>query len=96
MPVFSGEATVDGNQMTFHWEGNSGTGNAKKTDVAMLLVYNKVRGTAVYDTTAATRADKQAALDLPEDWKKDGLIPYLSFQSADGEYVSNSFCLQAQ
>lgn len=96
MPVFSGEAAVDGNQMIFHWEDNSGTGNAEKTDVAMLLVYNKVCETAVYDTTAATRADKQAALDLPEDWKKDELIPYLGFQSADEEYVSNSLCLQAK
>lgn len=93
MPVFSGEAATEGNQMIFRWEDNSGTGNAEGTDVAMLLVYNKTSGNAVYDTAAATRSDRQGALELPDEWDKDELVPYLSFQSAEGESVSNSLCL---
>lgn len=94
MPVFSGKAAMKGNQMVFRWEDNSGTGNAEETDAAMLLVYNKTSGNAVYDIAAATRSDRQATLELPEEWDKDELVPYLSFQSAEGEEVSNSLCLQ--
>lgn len=94
MPIFSGEATREGAQMTFRWEDNSGTGNADETDVAMLLVYNRTKETAVYNTEAATRADKHALLNLPDDWEKDELAVYLSFQSAEGEEVSNSIWLR--
>lgn len=93
MPVFSGNAAAEDNQMIFRWEDNSGTGNAEETDVAMLLVYNKTNGSAVYNTTATTRADREGILELPDEWDKDELIPYLSFQSAEGDSVSNSLCL---
>lgn len=93
MPVFSGNAAAEDNQMIFRWEDNSGTGNAEETDVAMLLVYNKTNGSAVYNTAATTRADRQGILELPDEWDKDELIPYLSFQSAEGDSVSNSLCL---
>lgn len=33
--------------MYFNWQDNSGMGNAEDTDIAMLLVYNKDKETAV-------------------------------------------------
>ena len=67
MPIFEGAATVSNHQMTFNWKDNSGMGNAERTDIAMVLVYNKDREAAVYDTEAALRSDCHAGLQLPED-----------------------------
>lgn len=93
MPIFRGSATEADNQMIFQWEDNSETGNAEKSDIAMILVYNKDKGTAVYDTAAAVRSDCRAALALPAGWNNDTLIGYLGFCSADGNCVANSLCL---
>ena len=60
MPIFEGAATVSNHQMTFNWKDNSGMGNAERTDIAMVLVYNKDREAAVYDTEAALRSDCHA------------------------------------
>ena len=93
MPVFEGTATQDGNKMHFNWQDNSGTGNAEDTDIAMLLIYNKDKETAVYDTETALRSARHAELQLPSDWQDDELIAYLSFRSADGSCVANSIRL---
>lgn len=93
MPVFEGAATQDGNKMHFNWQDNSGMGNAEDTDIAMLLVYNKDKEAAVYDTEATLRSVRHAELQLPSDWQDDELIAYLSFRSADGSCVANSIRL---
>jgi len=93
MPIFEGTATQSRDKMSFNWHNNSGMGNAEDTDVAMLLVYNKDRETAVYDTEAALRWDGHAELSLPDNWQDDELIAYLSFCSTDGSSVANSICL---
>ena len=68
-------------------------GNAEDTDIAMLLVYNKNKETAVYDTKTALRSSQHAELQLPSDWQDDELIAYLSFCSADGNTIANSIRL---
>ena len=65
----------------------------KDTDIAMLLVYNKDKETAVYDTKTALRSSQHAELQLPSDWQDDELIAYLSFCSADGNTIANSIRL---
>ena len=90
MPVFEGTATQDRDKMYFNWQDNSSMGNAESADIAMLLVYNKDKETAVYDTEAALRSDRHTELSLPNDWEGDELVAYLSFCSADGSCVSNS------
>ena len=65
-------------------------GNAEDTDIAMLLVYNKDKETAVDDTKTALRSSQHAELQLPSDWQDDELIAYLSFCSADGNTIANS------
>lgn len=90
MPVFEGTATQDRDKMYFDWQDNSGMGNAESADIVMLLVYNKEKETAVYDTEAALRSDRHAELSLPNDWEGDEQVAYLSFCSADGSCVSNS------
>ena len=93
MPIFEGTATQNGNKMYFNWQDNSGMGNAEDTDIAMLLVYNKDKETAVYDTKTALRSSQHAELQLPPDWQDDELIAYLSFCSADGNTIANSIRL---
>ncbi len=56
----------------------------------MLLVYNKDKEIAIYNTEAALRSDGYAKLPLPNDWYDDELVTYLSFCSADGNCVVNS------
>lgn len=87
---------VEGHTALFRWTDNSGSGNADSTDLAMPLIYNKERETAVYRTDAATRADACARLELPRDWEGDTLIAYLSFRTADGKEASNSVRVQGQ
>ena len=93
MQIFEGTATQNGNKMYFNWQDNSGMGNAEDTDIAMLLVYNKDKETAVYDTKTALRSSQHAELQLPSDWQDDELIAYLSFCSADGNTIANSIRL---
>lgn len=93
MPVFEGTAMQERDKMSFNWQNNSGTGNAEDTDIAMLLVYNKDKEMAVYDTGAALRSGKHAELPLPDSWQDDELVAYLSFRNADGDSVANSICL---
>lgn len=93
MPATGASCTRSAEAMNFLWEDNSHCGNADGTDLVMLLVYNKEKEEAVYQTDAATRADGQATLPLPGEWKDDALVSYLSFCTADGEEVANSICL---
>ena len=93
MPAFEGTAMQEKDKMSFNWQNNSGTGNAEDTDIAMLLVYNKDKEMALYDTEAALRSDSHGELPLPDDWQGDELIAYLSFCSADGSCVANSIRL---
>ena len=93
MPAFEGTAMQEKDKMSFNWQNNSGTGNAEDTDIAMLLVYNKDKEMAVYDTGATFRSSKHAELPLPDSWQDDELVAYLSFRNADGDSVANSICL---
>ena len=90
MPVFESKATVSDNKMIFNWKDNSGMGNAEGTDIAMVLVYNKDKEEAVYDTEVGFRRNESSQLALPTNWQDDELVAYLSFRSADGYSVANS------
>ena len=93
MPVFNAASTVQNNKVTFTWTDNSGMGDARETDVAMPLVYNKDKGEAVYLTSAGTRASATVDLTLPTNWAGDALAIYLGFSDQNGERVANSVCL---
>lgn len=94
MPAFNAAVTLAGDKASFSWTDNSGMGDALKTDWAMLLVYNKDKGQAVYDTAAAMRSAAKAELELPASWGEDALTAYVGFCSEDGKNVSNSVCVQ--
>lgn len=92
--AFNAAVTLEDDKASFSWDDNSGMGDALETDLAMLLVYNKDKGEAVYNPAAAMRSAVKAELELPVSWRSDALVAYLGFCSADGKNVSNSVCLQ--
>ena len=63
------------------------------TAVAMLLVYNRTRGEAIWQLSAGSRSDGRCSLRLPLGWESDELAVYLAFCSVDGQRISNSVCL---
>ena len=87
-------ANVENGKVSYTWKDNSGTGDAKTTDRAMLLAYNKDKQEAIYDMDAATRSDAKAELTLPANWDGNAMALYLSFYSEDGKSVANSVCLK--
>ena len=87
---------MDSGKATISWTDNSGQGDAQPTDVAMPLAYNPDKGEAVFNTSAATRADQSAELNFPADWNGDTIELYNGFVSADGINVANSIYLGSQ
>lgn len=92
-PAAGASVSRQGGRVVFTWSDNSGEGDAAADDVALLLVYNKKRGDAIYSLSGTARSDCEASLPLPRGWEADELVVFLSFRSSDGRRVSNSICL---
>lgn len=86
--------TVESGKASYTWTDNSGAGDARATDSAMLLAYNKNKKEAVYKVDSVTRSETKAELALPTNWSDDALAVYLSFYSTDSRNVANSICLK--
>ena len=82
-----------GGNMLVSWSNNTAEGDAAADDVAMLLVYNRTRGEAIWQLSAGIRSDGRCSLRLPLGWESDELAVYLAFCSVDGQRISNSVCL---
>lgn len=82
-----------GGNMLVSWSNNTTEGDAAADDVAMLLVYNRTRGEAIWQLSAGSRSDGRCSLRLPLGWESDELAVYLAFCSVDGQRISNSVCL---
>ena len=82
-----------GGNMLVSWSNNIAEGDAAADDVAMLLVYNRTRGEAIWQLSAGSRSDGRCSLRLPLGWESDELAVYLAFCSVDGQRISNSVCL---
>jgi hypothetical protein len=84
-------------RISVSWGDNTGDGNARSTDTAMMLVFNPEKTRSVYLLQGAIRSDGSVEMDVPRDFRGDEVHCYLSFadfgnlvtgQSKD--YVSNS------
>lgn len=85
--------TLENGCARFTWDNNSGQGNATEDDAVFLLVYNKERNEAVYETAEAMRPSCKAEMRYPQEWKEHELAVYLGFCNVAGKGVSNSICL---
>lgn len=75
----------------FQWEDNSGEGNAKAGDRAMLLVINADKKQCAYQLKGAQRNMGQDFIDgIPDSFKEGSLYAYIAFTSADESMVSDS------
>lgn len=81
---------VSEGKVLFTWTDNSGTADARSSDVAMPLVYNVSKQQAVWDTDGAKRKAQVTELALPASWDAKECVAYLGFRSASGDAVANS------
>lgn len=72
------------------WTDNTGSGIAKGTDKAILLVYNEAKGQYVYDMAGADRSAATDSLIMPADFIGDQVHVWMAFVSADGKLISTS------
>ncbi len=91
-PAFNVRISRSDNVLLFSWENNSGCGDARETDLAMPLAYNKKTGESIYLLAAAKRSVGTTTLQLPESWAGAPLAVYLAFCSKDGSSQSNGIC----
>lgn len=87
-------AVPEPGKVTVNWIDNSGTGNAQPGDTALLLVYNPVKGAAVFRMQGNSRLDGGATVDLPASLGGDELHCFLGFADftrlGNRDSVSNS------
>ena len=82
--------TSNQGQVVFDWTDNSGQGNAKATDKALLMIYNESNGEAIFTTDGVTRDAETQTLPIPDDYSGDTLQLFIGFISTDGKEVSDS------
>ncbi len=92
-PVADAVASAVKGKVKFTWTDNSGFSEASATDLAMPLIYNAERGEAVFDLTAASRAEEEVSISIPSAWTNYTLHLYLGFMSAESASVANSVYL---
>ena len=76
-------------QVSFSWDDNSTENNAKRTDKAMLLVYNPIKNESTYQLAGAERITGTDVLVIPNTYAGDTVELFMAFVSLDGK-VSNS------
>ncbi|HET6527620.1 MAG TPA: DUF6266 family protein [Balneolaceae bacterium] len=83
----------DAGNLVFKWQDNTGEGNAKKNDKAMLLAIHPGKKYCAYKLEGTQRNAKQDILELPKTFKGDEIHAYIAFISKDETLVSNSIYL---
>lgn len=94
-PAVGGVATYANEELTITWSNNAGSGSAKDTDKALVVIYNSVKGEAIFDTAGAARSEATQAFSLPVEWVGDSVQVYLGFITEDGKDVANSIFVGA-
>lgn len=83
--------TVTAAKLDYSWVMNTGITNAKGTDKVNFVVYNKVKDKFVILRGGAIRSALAYSLQLPANFSGDHVQCYISFVSANGKLVSNSY-----
>lgn len=73
------------------WTDNTGSGTAKATDQAVILVYNPAKSTFVYNLeTGAPRSAASDTLILPAEFSGDAVQVWIAFMTPDRKLFSTS------
>lgn len=86
-------AQLQGSDIEITWTDNSGIGNARDTDKAMFLIYNKNKNASIADSEAADRSTRQASYSLPASWNGDTVYVYFAMQRVKDRTASASMFL---
>ena len=86
-------AELQGSDINITWTDNSGIGNAKDSDKAMFLVYNKDKNVSIADSEAADRSTRQASYSVPASWNGDTVYVYFAMQRVAERTASASMFL---
>jgi hypothetical protein len=78
-------------EVTFGWDDNSVEGNARPTDLAMLLVLNPIKKEAVYITNGAARTEGSQTLSVPASYSGDAVECYIAFIGLNGSISSSKY-----
>lgn len=89
-PASGVAANLTDGKIQFTWENNSGIGNARQTDKAIVAVINLGKGEAVTGAEGAERSAETYTIAIPAGWTGDEIDVYLGFISKDGKEASNS------
>jgi hypothetical protein len=68
--------------LAFHWENNSGSGTAKATDRAVLVIFNPSRPEVLFTAEASTRDSGLQTFSLPADFSGQTVHVWISFASS--------------
>ena len=83
-------ATVTGSTVYFTWTDNSGIGDARSDDAAILVVYCPTLKTTLYTLNGGTRSGGAGNIDAAM-FTGNSVQTWLSFITADGKRNANSF-----
>ena len=76
-------------KLKFTWTNDTGSGNAKTSDKAIMVVYDEQFGDVIYSTSGANRSTGEAELDVTQ-FSGKPVHTWLAFRSADGRLVADS------
>lgn len=76
-------------KIKFTWTNDSGSGNAKPSDKAILVSYDEQYGDVIYSAIVGTRADEEAVLDVSY-FSGKPVHTWLAFKSGNGRLCSDS------
>jgi hypothetical protein len=75
---------------SIQWDDNSGLGNAKATDQALIAIYNHDRNEVITHIGTA-RSMRSYMITFPKNWDNSHLVDvFIGFMSEDGKEISNS------
>ena len=77
-------------EVRISWSNNAGSGNAKGTDKAVLMIYNPTKNQFVYLLDGPDRSQAATTLAMPEGFSGDEVHVYMGFISLDKKIVSTS------
>lgn len=78
-------------EISINWTDNSGSGTAKPTDKAVVLIYNPEKSQFVYNLeNGATRSAATDTLSLPAEFSGDTVQVWIAFMTPDKKSFSTS------
>jgi len=92
-PVNNADASIQNGITKITWDDNTGIGTAKANDKLLAVVYNLMKGEAVFEISGAERSAGTYEIAVPANWIGDKVEVYVGFVSFDGKEVANSVYL---